>query len=179
VFHKPGDYDAFVEAMSDACTRVRVDLLGYCLMPNNFQLELVEFAQMAMAAARSGFVERRGAGPRQALAGAGQRATLSRGPQTIAVLGIARPAIWKRFMDPRDSNSPRAGVVLAFARAATEGQRIKALFPLFLFPLGVRSNALAFRSSLFTPSRSNVNAALSNCAASSKSSSSVFIAHHE
>jgi hypothetical protein len=34
-------------------------------------------------------------------------------------------------MDPRDSNSPWAGVVLAFARAATEGQRIKALFPLF------------------------------------------------
>ena len=29
VFHQPGDYDAFVEAMTDAGTRVRVDLLGY------------------------------------------------------------------------------------------------------------------------------------------------------
>src|SRR5580693_7936053 len=38
VFHKPGDYDAFVKAMTDACTRVRIDLLGYCLMPNHFHL---------------------------------------------------------------------------------------------------------------------------------------------
>jgi putative transposase len=38
VFHKPGDYDAFVEAMTDACTRARVDLLGYCLKPNRFHL---------------------------------------------------------------------------------------------------------------------------------------------
>jgi putative transposase len=38
VFHKPGDYDAFVEAMTDAGTRVRIDLLGYCLMPNHFHL---------------------------------------------------------------------------------------------------------------------------------------------
>jgi putative transposase len=56
VFHKPGDYDAFVEAMTDAGTRVRVDRLGYCLMPNHFQLEVVELAQMA--AARSAVVER-------------------------------------------------------------------------------------------------------------------------
>ena len=35
VFHQPGDYDAFVEAMIDAGTRVRVDLLGYCLMPRS------------------------------------------------------------------------------------------------------------------------------------------------
>ena len=38
VFHKPGDYDAFVDAMIDACTRVPLDLLGYCLMPNHFHL---------------------------------------------------------------------------------------------------------------------------------------------
>jgi REP element-mobilizing transposase RayT len=38
VFHKPGDYDVFVEAMTDAGTRVRIDLLGYCLMPNHFHL---------------------------------------------------------------------------------------------------------------------------------------------
>src|ERR1039457_5970532 len=37
VFHKPGDYDAFVEAMIDARARVPVALLGYFLMPNHCQ----------------------------------------------------------------------------------------------------------------------------------------------
>jgi REP element-mobilizing transposase RayT len=40
VFHKPGDYDAFVETMIDARVRVPLDLLGYCLMPNHFHLVL-------------------------------------------------------------------------------------------------------------------------------------------
>ena len=40
VFHKPGDYDAFVEAMIDACARLPLDLLAYCLMPNHFRLVL-------------------------------------------------------------------------------------------------------------------------------------------
>ena len=40
VFHKPADYDAFVEANIGACARVPVDLLGYCLMPNHFHLVL-------------------------------------------------------------------------------------------------------------------------------------------
>jgi putative transposase len=40
VFHKPGDYDAFVEAMIDARARLAVDLPGYCLMPNDFHLVL-------------------------------------------------------------------------------------------------------------------------------------------
>jgi REP element-mobilizing transposase RayT len=38
VFHKSGDYDAFVEASSDARTRLPLDILGYCLMPNHFHL---------------------------------------------------------------------------------------------------------------------------------------------
>jgi putative transposase len=38
VFHKPGDYDAFVEAMTDARERLPLDILGYCLMPNHFHL---------------------------------------------------------------------------------------------------------------------------------------------
>jgi putative transposase len=38
VFHKPADYDAFVEAMTDASARLPLDLLGYCLMPNHFHL---------------------------------------------------------------------------------------------------------------------------------------------
>jgi putative transposase len=40
VFHKLGDYSAFVEAMAGACERVPVDLLGYCLMPNHFHVVL-------------------------------------------------------------------------------------------------------------------------------------------
>ncbi len=40
VFHKPADYDAFVKAIADAQARLRVDLLGYCLMPNHFHLVL-------------------------------------------------------------------------------------------------------------------------------------------
>jgi putative transposase len=38
--HKPGDFDAFVDAMTDVCAPVPVDLLGYCLMPNHFHLVL-------------------------------------------------------------------------------------------------------------------------------------------
>lgn len=40
VFHKPADYDAFVEAIADARKRVPVDVFGYCLMPNHFHLVL-------------------------------------------------------------------------------------------------------------------------------------------
>ena len=40
VFPKAGDYDAFVQAITDASNRVPVDLLGYCLMPNHFHLLL-------------------------------------------------------------------------------------------------------------------------------------------
>ena len=39
VFHKPGDYDAFLDALADATGRVPMRLLGYCLMPNHFHLE--------------------------------------------------------------------------------------------------------------------------------------------
>ena len=38
VFHKPADYDAFVNAMADAQTRLPVDILGYCLVPKHFHL---------------------------------------------------------------------------------------------------------------------------------------------
>ena len=40
VFHKPADYDAFVEAIADARRHVPLDLFGYCLMPNHFHLVL-------------------------------------------------------------------------------------------------------------------------------------------
>lgn len=38
VFHKPADYENFVEAMVDARERLPVDVLGYCLMANHFHL---------------------------------------------------------------------------------------------------------------------------------------------
>jgi putative transposase len=40
VFHKPADYDAFVEAMAEARKRLPLDLFGFCLMPNHFHLVL-------------------------------------------------------------------------------------------------------------------------------------------
>ena len=40
VFHKEGDYEAFLDAISEAGLRVPMRLLGYCLMPNHFHLVL-------------------------------------------------------------------------------------------------------------------------------------------
>src|SRR5690349_7313597 len=40
VFHQPADYDAFVGLFEPACERLRMRILGYCLMPNHFHLVL-------------------------------------------------------------------------------------------------------------------------------------------
>jgi putative transposase len=40
VFHKPGDYDAFVKLLAEAGERIDVRLLAFCLMPNHFHLLL-------------------------------------------------------------------------------------------------------------------------------------------
>ena len=40
VFHKPADYDAFIEAIVEARRHLPVDLFAYCLMPNHFHLVL-------------------------------------------------------------------------------------------------------------------------------------------
>jgi putative transposase len=40
VFHKPGDYDAFLRLLAQAQDHARVELLGYCLMPNHWHLVL-------------------------------------------------------------------------------------------------------------------------------------------
>jgi putative transposase len=40
VFHKDGDYDAFVRLLADAHERLPMRVLGYCLMPNHFHLVL-------------------------------------------------------------------------------------------------------------------------------------------
>ncbi len=38
VFHKDGDYHAFVKAIYHACVEIPMPVLGYCLMPNHFHL---------------------------------------------------------------------------------------------------------------------------------------------
>ena len=38
VFHKDADYHAFVELIAQACERIPMRVLGYCLMPNHFHL---------------------------------------------------------------------------------------------------------------------------------------------
>lgn len=40
VFHRPPDYDAFVEIIAEAQQRIRLQLLAVCLMPNHFHLVL-------------------------------------------------------------------------------------------------------------------------------------------
>jgi REP-associated tyrosine transposase len=40
VFHKDGDYDAFVRLLADAHERLPMRVLAYCLMPNHFHLVL-------------------------------------------------------------------------------------------------------------------------------------------
>ena len=40
VFHDADDYHAFVRLLRQACARVRMRLVGLCLMPNHFHLVL-------------------------------------------------------------------------------------------------------------------------------------------
>jgi putative transposase len=40
VFHKPEDFDAFTALFDPACERLRMRILGWCLMPNHFHLVL-------------------------------------------------------------------------------------------------------------------------------------------
>ena len=40
VFHKPDDYDAFLDMMAEASLRIPMRILAYCLMPNHFHLAL-------------------------------------------------------------------------------------------------------------------------------------------
>jgi putative transposase len=43
IFHKPGDYDAFVRLLRDGQRIVPIRLLGFCLMPNHWHLVLWPF----------------------------------------------------------------------------------------------------------------------------------------
>ncbi len=43
VFHDPDDYSAFLEMISDACGRLPMRVLAYCVLPNHFHLVLRPF----------------------------------------------------------------------------------------------------------------------------------------
>jgi len=43
VFHKDGDYQAFVDLIGGACDRIPMRVLAYCAMPNHFHLVLWPF----------------------------------------------------------------------------------------------------------------------------------------
>ena len=43
VFHKPGDYAAFLQAVGESSVRLPMRLLAYCLMPNHFHLVVRPF----------------------------------------------------------------------------------------------------------------------------------------
>ena len=38
VFHKPEDYQAFIDLLGEAVERVPMRVVSYCLMPNHFHL---------------------------------------------------------------------------------------------------------------------------------------------
>ena len=40
IFHKPGDYEAFIAVLRQACARYSMRLLAFCLMPNHWHLVL-------------------------------------------------------------------------------------------------------------------------------------------
>jgi putative transposase len=41
IFHKPGDFDAFVKLLIEAKQHANVDVLGYCVMPNHWHLAVL------------------------------------------------------------------------------------------------------------------------------------------
>ena len=43
VFHKDGDYQAFIDLIAEANDRIPMRVLGYCLMPNHFHLMVRPF----------------------------------------------------------------------------------------------------------------------------------------
>jgi len=40
VFHKDGDFEAFVDLLAEAKLRIPMRILGYCVLPNHFHLAL-------------------------------------------------------------------------------------------------------------------------------------------
>jgi putative transposase len=49
IFHKAGDYDAFLSLIAEASLRVQMPLLAYCLMPNHFHLVVLPARDRALS----------------------------------------------------------------------------------------------------------------------------------
>ena len=49
VFHKEGDYTAFLDLLATAKTKYSVTLLGFCLMPNHFHLVVQPLTEAALS----------------------------------------------------------------------------------------------------------------------------------
>ena len=49
LFHKPGDYDAFVALLADVAAAVPVRVLAFCLMPNHWHLVLLPLKDGALS----------------------------------------------------------------------------------------------------------------------------------
>ena len=49
VFHKHGDYQAFLKALAHACIEIPMPVLAYCLMPNHFHLVVLPHADGALS----------------------------------------------------------------------------------------------------------------------------------
>ena len=49
VFHKPRDYDAFLDLLAQARRRYAVKIFGFCLMPNHFHLVIEPETTLALS----------------------------------------------------------------------------------------------------------------------------------
>jgi putative transposase len=50
IFHKPGDYDAFIAVLREAIHKFRMRLLAFCIMPNHWHLVLWPAEDVSLSA---------------------------------------------------------------------------------------------------------------------------------
>ena len=50
IFHKPADYEAFIEVLRQACDRFGMRLLAFCVMPNHWHLVLWPAENVSLSA---------------------------------------------------------------------------------------------------------------------------------
>jgi putative transposase len=50
IFHKPGDYDAFVQLLGEACGKFAMRLIAFCVMPNHWHLILWPSEDVSLSA---------------------------------------------------------------------------------------------------------------------------------
>ena len=50
IFHKPGDYEAFVGVVREACAKFGMRLIAFCVMPNHWHLVLWPAVDVSLSA---------------------------------------------------------------------------------------------------------------------------------